>query len=100
MSIDGVAVLGNECSESQADIIDSLGKEVVVVPDGDPAGAKLIDQAIEYGWTVSFPVWLETCKDINEAVVRYGKLFTLKSIVDARETGRLKIQLRKRKLYN
>jgi len=100
MSIDGVAVLGNECSESQADIIDSLGKEVVVVPDGDPAGAKLIDQAIEYGWTVSFPVWLETCKDINEAVVRYGKLFALKSILDGRETGRLKIQLRKRKLYN
>lgn len=100
MSIDGLAVLGNECSEEQVDIIDSLGREVILVPDADPAGAKLIEQAIEYGWTVSFPVWLETCKDINEAVVRYGKLFVLKSILEAKETSRLKIELMKRKLYN
>jgi hypothetical protein len=100
MSLDGVAVLGNECSEVQADIIDELGREVIVVPDSDPAGAKLIDQAVEYGWSVSFPIWLETCKDINEAVCKYGKLFVLKSILEAKEVSRLKIELRKRRLYN
>ena len=100
MSVDGVAVLGNECSEQQADIIDSLGREVIVVPDSDPAGAMLVDQAVEYGWSVSFPIWLETCKDINEAVCKYGKLFVIKSILEAKETSRLKIELRKRKLYN
>ena len=100
MAIDGVAVLSNNCSQRQADIIDTLAREVVVVPDADRAGAQLIDQAIDYGWTVSFPVWLETCKDINEAVVKYGKLFVLKSILDARETSGLKITLRKRKLYS
>lgn len=100
MAIDGVAVLSNSCSQRQADIIDTLAREVIVVPDADRAGAQLIDQAVEYGWTVSFPIWLETCKDINEAVVKYGKLFVLKSILDARETSRLKIELRKRKLYN
>ena len=100
MSVDGVAVLGNECSETQADIIDSLAREVIVVPDSDSAGAKLIDQAVEYGWSVSFPIWLETCKDVNEAVVKYGQLFVMKSIVESRETSRLKIELRKRKLYN
>ena len=99
MSIDGVAILGNECSETQVDIIDSLGREVIVVPDSDSAGAKLIDQATEYGWSVSFPIWLESCKDINEAVCRYGKLFVLKSILDAKEISRLKIELKKRKLY-
>lgn len=100
MSINGVAVLNNECSETQADIIDSLGREVIVVPDTDAAGARLIDDAMDYGWTVSFPVWQETCKDINEAVVRYGKLFVLKSILESRETSKLKIELRKRRLYN
>jgi hypothetical protein len=99
MSIDGVAVLNNECNETQADIIESLGREVIVVADRDRAGAKMINNAIEYGWTVSFPVWLETCKDINEAVVKYGKLFVLKSILDAKETSRLKIELMKKKLY-
>jgi hypothetical protein len=100
MSVDGVAVLNNECNETQADIIESLGREVIVVADRDRAGAKMINNAIEYGWTVSFPVWLETCKDINEAVVKYGKLFVLKTILDSKHSSKLKIELMKKKLYN
>ena len=100
MAVDGVAVLGNDISEIQADIIDSLGREVIVVADTDRAGAKLIESAIKYGWTVSFPVWQETCKDIGEAVVKYGKLFVLKSIIDARETSKLKIELLYKRIYN
>jgi hypothetical protein len=99
MSIDGVAVLNNECNETQADIIESLGREVIVVADKDKAGAKMINNAIEYGWSVSYPVWLETCKDVNEAVVTYGKLFVLKTILDAKQTSKLKIELMKKKLY-
>ena len=99
MSIDGVAVLNNECNETQADIIESLGKEVIVVADRDRAGAKMINNAIEYGWTVSFPVWLETSKDVNEAVVKYGKLFVLKTILDSKQTSKLKIELMKKRLY-
>ena len=99
MSIDGVAVLNNECNETQADIIESLGREVIVVADRDRAGAKLIDAAIKYGWTVSYPVWLETCKDVNEAVIKYGRLFVLKTILDAKETSRLKIELIRKKLW-
>jgi 5S rRNA maturation endonuclease (ribonuclease M5) len=100
MSIDGVAVLSNECSETQADIIDSLGREVIVVPDADRAGTKLIDAALEYGWTVSYPIWLKDYKDLNEATVELGRLFVLKSILSARETGRLKIELLRKRLYN
>jgi hypothetical protein len=99
MSIDGVAVLNNECNETQADIIESLGREVIVVADRDRAGAKMINNAIEYGWSVSYPVWLETCKDVNEAVVKYGKLFVLKTILDSKHSSKLKIELMKKKLY-
>jgi hypothetical protein len=69
------------------------------VADRDRAGTKLINDAIEYGWSVSFPVWQETCKDINYAVVKYGRLFVIKSILDAKETGKLKIELMRKKLY-
>jgi hypothetical protein len=55
---------------------------------------------MDYGWSASFHVWQETCKDINEAVVKYGKLFVLKSIIDSKETSRLKIELMRKKLYN
>ena len=99
MSVDGVAVLNNECNETQADIIELLAREVIVVADKDRAGARMINNAIEYGWSVSFPVWLETCKDINEAVVKYGKLFVLKSILDAKQSSKLKIELMRKKLY-
>ena len=100
MAIDGVSVLSNECSEIQADIIDSLGREVIVVPDADRAGTKLVDCALEYGWAVSYPAWQEQYKDVGSAVENLGKLFVLKSILAAKETGRLKIELRKKKLYN
>jgi DNA primase len=100
MSVNGVAVLGSDCSEPQAEIIDGLAREVIVVADRDRAGAKLINDAIEYGWSVSFPVWQETCKDINEAVVKYGRLFVIKSILDSKETGKLKIELMKKRLHN
>lgn len=100
MAIDGVAILSNECNEMQADIIDTLNREVILVPDADRAGSRLITNAIDYGWAVSFPVWLETCKDVNEAVVKYGALFVLQTILDAKETGRLKIELKRKKLYN
>lgn len=99
MSIDGVALNGSDMSDQQVDQIDRLQREVIVVPDKDRAGRKLIDRAIEAGWTVSFPIWQETCKDINEAVIKYGKLFTLKCILDAKEASKLKIELKKKKLY-
>ena len=103
MAVDGVAVLGDHASEKQIDIIDSLGREVIAVPDFDAkgkkwTGAKLIDTALEAGWSVSYPVWSETCKDISEAVRKYGKLFTILSILRAKEHSRLKIELMKKRI--
>lgn len=103
MSIDGVSTQTNDISEQQAELIEALGKEVIVVPDFDKhvnkqgkevwPGEQMIKRAIEYGWSVSFPVWSEQCKDINKAVQSYGKLFTLKAILEAKESNPLKIKL-------
>ena len=103
MAIDGVAVLTSEINDQQAELIDSLNKQVIVVPDFDKkekngrevwSGQGLVDAAMEYGWSVSFPLWRETCKDINDAVDRYGKLFVLKDILENVESNALKIKLR------
>lgn len=100
ISINGVAVLGNRISETQAEIIERLNRDIIVVPDFEPSGRSMIVDAIEYGWEVSFPVWAETCKDINEAVRRYGKLFVLKAILAARERNPLRIRLLERKFLD
>lgn len=100
LSVGGVAVLSNRISLTQAEIIDDLDREVIVVPDADRAGSALIDAAIEYGWSVSYPVWQRDYKDINAATVALGPLFVLKSILAARVRGRLKIELHRKRLYN
>jgi len=96
ISVDGVAVLKSDISPQQIDIIESLNREIIVVPDWNKSGQHLIDIAIENGWSVSFPTWAETCEDINEAVIKYGKLFVLKDIIDNVEHNTLKIQLKRR----
>tara|TARA_B100001057_G_scaffold187942_1_gene188743 strand:+ start:6088 stop:7041 length:954 start_codon:yes stop_codon:yes gene_type:complete len=95
--IGGIGIMNNRCSETQAQIIDTLGREVILVPDKDKAGQRLIDDALEFGWSVSFPEWESDVKDVNDAVVRYGKLFTLKSILDAKQTMSLKINLQRKR---
>ena len=98
MLMNGVAVMSNVVSVEQADLIEGLGKKVIVVPDMESAGIPLINSAVEYGWSVSFPEWEEDIKDAGEAVARYGKLFTLKTIISNILTSKLKIDLYKRRI--
>lgn len=98
LSISGLAVMHNDISDGQARLIRNLGKEIVVVPDQDHAGVELIDRAIELGWPVSVPEWGPDVKDVNDAVVKFGKLATLLTILEARETSKIKIELRKKNL--
>lgn len=92
--VDGVAVMSNEIGPQQRHLISRLQREVVVIPDRDKPGLKLVEQAIDFGWNVSFPAWEPNIKDVNDAVRYYGKLYTLWSIVQAKESMPLKIQLR------
>ena len=98
LSISGLAVLHAEINDAQAKLIRSLGREVTVVPDQDEAGMKLVDRALELGWAVSIPEWTADCKDVNDAVKQFGKLGALLTIMQARETSKIKIEIRKKKL--
>ena len=98
IAIDGVAILGSDIGDAQVDLIESLNRQIIMMPDNDSAGNKLVTQALKYNWDVSFPTWYDTCKDINEAVLNYGKMFTLKNILDNVQSTRLKIQLHQKRL--
>ena len=98
LCVGGLALMHNTVSDAQARLIRSLGKEITVVPDRDAAGMELVDRAIELGWAVSIPDWPEGIKDVNDAVVKMGRLATMITIFQARETTKLKIELRKRQL--
>lgn len=98
LSIQGLAVLHADVNDAQARLIRSLERSVTVVPDQDEAGMKLVDRALELGWAVSMPEWPDTIKDVNDAVKQWGRLVTLIHIFQARETNRIKIELRKKSL--
>lgn len=100
IAIDGMAVLHNEPNTTQCTRINSLSKEIIVVPDRDRAGAKMIQTAIDQEWSVSLPPWDSEIKDVADAVRKYGRLYTLMSILEFKETNIIKKQLLKKKLEN
>ena len=97
ISLSGVAILGSEINDVQRDLIQGLNRQVIVVPDKDQAGKKLIEQAKEFGWSVGFPEWAEGVTDVADAVSKYGRLFTLQSILKSTESSALKIDLIRKK---
>jgi hypothetical protein len=99
LSIDACALLGAEIKDSQNWLLKQLGREIVLVPDKDHEGPKTVEQAVEFGWSVSMPDWPEGVKDVNDAVVKLGKLATLYLIVSAKESNSLKIQLKAKKWF-
>ena len=98
IAVDGVAIMTNEPNEAQVNRIKQLQREVIVVPDRDKPGAKLIKAALDNDWNVSLPEWGDDVKDCAEAVRKYGRMYTLATIVKYKETNRLKIELLKKKL--
>ena len=98
LSINGLAVLHNEINLAQSKLIGSLDREIIVVPDHDAAGLKLIDSALEYGYSVSVPDWPAGIKDVNDAVCRYGRITTLLAIMENRVSGKIKIEMSRKKL--
>lgn len=94
LSINGCALLGAEIKDSQNWLLKQLGKELVLVPDRDHEGPKTVERAIELGWSVSMPNWPDGVKDINDAVIKLGRLATLWLIRNTTESNELKIRLR------
>lgn len=98
IAVDGVGIMTNEPNESQCARISALGKEIIVVPDRDRAGSKLIHAATENNWAVSLPPWDNNIKDVADAVEKYGRIYTLYSILHYRESNKIKNQILQKKL--
>lgn len=96
IAVDGVGTLGSELSREQIVWLNSTDKEKIIVPDRQRSNQGLIDAALEHGWAVSFPEWEDGVKDAADASSRYGKLFTLDSILRGRTKNKLQIGIKRR----
>lgn len=103
LALDGVALLGSTVTPRQAAWLKASGQQVIVMPDRDEAGDKLIDAALRHGWSVAFPHvkgmkswWDADVKDAAEAVRRYGRVWTLLSIIETATADPSVIAVRRR----
>ena len=98
IATDGVATLGSKISPSQIAWLNSSTQEKIVVPDREAKNQGLIDAAIEQGWSVSYPDWERGIKDAANAAERYGRLYTIKSILSNRTNNRTEIAIKRQLL--
>jgi len=98
IAVDGVGIMTNEPNDAQVLRINALAREVIVVPDRDRPGAKMLKHAIKHNWSVSLPPWGDDVKDIAEAVRKYGRIYVLTTILHYKVSGEIKINLLKKKL--
>jgi len=84
--INGVAVFGNEMSPQQLSYLNASPRKKVVIPDRKGDGHKLALQGIDNNWSVSILPFGD-CKDVNDAIVKYGKLFVMKTLVENTVSG-------------
>jgi hypothetical protein len=88
----GLSLGSNNLSDRQIQLIEDLNIEPILLPDADSSGKDLVERAADFGWSVSFPEW-EGCKDVGDAVKKYGRLFAVYSILQAAEHSPTKIRL-------
>ena len=93
LQVGGVALAGNTPSNVQCSIIEELDKQIVLLPDFDKAGMDTVNVAVKRGWAVAFPEWDDDIKDASDAVERYGRLFTVRSILESVETSSTKSKI-------
>ena len=79
--IGGVAVFGNKLTDSMLFHLNRSNRPKVVIPDQTGDGYELALQALKEGWMISTPD-ISNCKDVNEAIIRFGKLYTMMSIAE------------------
>jgi DNA primase len=98
LSISGCALTTNAISDDQAEILKQLNKKIIVVPDQDKSGIEIIDRALDLGFYVSIPDWDIGIKDVNDAVIKYGKLPTLLSILQSATNSKIKTTMKRKQL--
>ncbi len=109
IATDGVATLGAKLTEEQAHWLNTCGKTIIVLADRDKSGQRLIDHALHHNWMVSFPKlkdghglknwWSDEVKDAAQAVNEYGKLYTVRSIVESATESKIEINVKRRMLF-
>ncbi len=84
--IDGIAILGNRITDAQAAWLNKSSRKKVYIPDRFGDGKRVAEQCLKLGWCVSTPE-VGSCKDMNAAVSKYGRIYVMKQIAENTAIG-------------
>jgi DNA primase len=93
ISIGGVATLKNNLTPRQMNLMERTNRRKILIPDRNRAGERLLNRALEQGWEVSIPDW-DRVDDVASATKKYGKLYTMYSIMEFATDDPVKIRTR------
>lgn len=100
LSINGIALLSNVFTpEKLKRLMDYKGdSEIIILPDRDVAGMKIVEQVVneKLPFSVSFPNWDREIKDAEDAVKKYGRLYTIYTIINSKESDPMKIKMKEK----
>lgn len=104
LAINGISILSNEFTPDRLKRILPFteNKEIILLPDRDKAGKKMVEQLLEEDlpFSVAFPNWELGIKDAFDAVKKYGRLYTIYSIISSKESNKDKIKFKSLKWFN
>lgn len=104
LAINGISILSNVFTPDRLKRIlpFTKDKEIILLPDRDNSGKKMVKQLLENNlpFSVAFPNWIKGIKDAEDAVKKYGRLYTIYSILTSKESNKDLIKMKSMKWFN
>lgn len=78
-AVDGICILGSSLNAAKIEILHKTRRRIIFVIDRDSNGGALGDEVLKQGWELTFVD--PRVADINDSVQKFGKLYTIYSLM-------------------
>lgn len=78
-SVDGIGIAGSTLSPAKIELLHKTRRRIIFVIDRDSNGGDLGKEVLRQGWELTFVD--ENTEDVNDSVQKYGKLFTVYTLI-------------------
>lgn len=80
--LDGVAIITNKLTGPQVKMLNLVDKDKIVVPDRNETINTMLVKGVENeGWGFTAPRELQNSKDVTNSILKYGKLYTIYTLM-------------------
>jgi hypothetical protein len=80
LAYNGISLIGSKLNESKIHFLSKSPRQLLFVIDKDKNGKSLAYSVLSNGWEITFTP--DGTKDINDSIVKYGKIWTAKQLIE------------------